>query len=124
MPQNRSDLEVMERDVIRDDIVDLRRDLTRLEAALDATERLVGDLRSVTGRLEGEMRILVVAYERAAALASGQALADLEIRRTSELTAIAEVQSDRKHKRDLVLKLAASATGLWAILSAMLARGC
>lgn len=121
---HRTDLELVERDDLRDDIDDLRRDLIKIEAAVDGAERLIGDLRSVTGRLEGEMRILIVAYERAAALASGQAFADLEIRRTSELTAIAEVQNDRKHKRDLVLKLAASATGLWAILSAVLARGC
>lgn len=121
---HRTDLELVERDDLRDDIDSLRRDLTRLEAAVDGAERLLGDLRSVTGRLEGEMRILIVSYERSAALASGQALADLEIRRTSELTAIAEVQNDRKHRRDLVLKLAASATGLWAILSAVLARGC
>lgn len=121
---HRTDLELVERDDLRDDIESLRRDLTRLETAVDGAERLLGDLRSVTGRLEGEMRILIVSYERSAALASGQALADLEIRRTSELTAIAEVQNDRKHRRDLVLKLAASATGLWAILSAVLARGC
>lgn len=115
---------VIERDSLKDDIDDLRRDLNRVEAAVDDAERVLGDLRATAGRLEGEMRILVLAYERSAQLASGQALADLEIRRTGELAAIDEAKADRKHRRELVLKLAAGATGLWAILSAVLARGC
>jgi len=132
MPQrDESDMEGVTRAVnravvseMRNDILDLRADIVRLESAVDATERLLGDLRSVTGRLEGEMRILVASYERAAALASGQALADLEIRRTGEIAAIEESKNDRKHRRELVIKLAAGVTGLWAIISALLARGC
>lgn len=109
---------------LRDDIVELRADLVRLECAVDSAERLLGDLRQVTGRLEGEMRILVVAYERAAVLSSSQALADLEVRRTSELEVIGERSAGRKHRRELALKLAAGATGLWAILSALIGHGC
>lgn len=111
-------------DVQREVTGELRRDVDRHETKLDGHGNRIGDLGAQVGRLEGEVRMLVIAYERTTSLAIGQATSDLEVRRTQELAVIEDRTLRIKHRREIAIKLLALLTGLWGILSAVLAHQC
>jgi len=91
---------------------------------MSVLEDTVGDLREDVAKLEGQMGILVSSYERTAAQAAANAAAELEIRKANALAEIVERKASGAARRQVLLKLAAILTGVWAIVSSMLASRC
>lgn len=118
---------------------EVRGDVERLEGRVeDNTERIhrrlddhqehIGDLRESNARIDGEVRHLVRAYERAATVATSQVMTDLEVRKADALAEIKDRGLDRKHRRavrrELIFKAITIAMGLWALLQTMFTSRC
>jgi hypothetical protein len=103
---------------------ELRRDVERHEHKLEGHSDRIGDLAAQLGQVKGEVRLLVMHYERTTALVVQQAASELEVRKTQELAVIEDKALRIKHRREVAIKLLAVLTGLWGILSALLAHRC
>jgi hypothetical protein len=105
-------------------LVELRKDIDRLEQRIDAQEAVVGAMRQALGKLEGEAAILVASFDRSAGVVMAEAQARVDVRKTQELAVVEEVKLSRQHRRQLAVKGAAVLTGLWAIIASALASRC
>lgn len=104
-------------------MTELRADVDRMREELDSLTGQISTDRPKLARIEGELAHLVRAYERAASVATSQVLADLEIRKTGQMAEAEAKREARKDRRQLVAKLAATGSGLFAIISAMISAG-
>jgi hypothetical protein len=103
-------------------------DTGRIEARVDDHAERIADLRESHARVDGQVKHLVKAYERAATVATSQVLTDLEVRKADALAEIRDRGLDRKAKRavwrELAFKLIAIGMGLWALVAAFLQSKC
>jgi septal ring factor EnvC (AmiA/AmiB activator) len=113
---------------VRREVEDLRDDTARIERRVDDHADKIGDLRESHARVTGEVTHLVRAYERAASVATTQALTELEVRKADALAAIRDRGLERKHRRavsrELIFKAVTIAMGLWALVYSMLQARC
>lgn len=93
---------------------ELDRDVKQLDAR-------VSDLRADVAAMEGQLGILVGAYERAANLAAKQAQADAEVRRSSTMAALSAGSSWRSNRQ--LVRLIAAVAGLVTAIATLLATG-
>lgn len=113
---------------LRRGMAEVRSDIDRIEERVDVHTEHIGDLRESHARIDGEVRHLVRAYERAATVATAQVMTDLDVRKADALAEIKERGAEGEHKRsirrELAFKLITVLMGLWAIVSSMLAARC
>lgn len=116
------------RAVHRVERAELRSDIDRLERRVDGQGDQIAVLREGHARIDGEVKHLVRAYERAATVATNQVLTDLEVRKADALAQIKDRAADRRQHRviakELIFKGIAIVMGLGTVLYGLLSSRC
>jgi hypothetical protein len=119
----RRDLRDLEEDVKRVD-----RHVDRLDVRVDGLDEVTGKNREAIGKLQGEMSLMGVSYQRIAEITTKGVMGDLEIKKLAALAEIRERTEKGKARRKLLGELAfkgiAIAMGIWGLVYAAIAKGC
>lgn len=113
---------------LREDTGRLERHVDRLDVRVDHLDQVSGSNREAIGKLQGEMSLMTVSYQRIAEITTKDVLGDMEIKKQSALAEIREraeaARARRKLRADIVYKVLAIAMGIWGLVQAALAKGC
>lgn len=113
---------------LRDDVERLDRHSDRLDARVDHLDEISASSREAIGKLQGEMSLMGVSYQRIAEITTTGVITDLEIKKQAALAEIRERTEKGKARRkllgELLFKGIAIAMGAWGLLYAALSKGC
>ena len=115
-------------DELRSDVDRHDRRFDRVDTRVDRLDEASGDTREAIGKLQGEMAMMGVSYQRIAEITTKGLMTDLDIKKQVALAEIRERADKGKARRKLLGELAfkaiAIAMGLWALIYGALAKGC
>ena len=99
--------------------------IARVDERVDELADRIGDIREDHARMSGEVKHLVMAYEKAATVSTAQVMTDIEVRKAAAIAEIENRTAMAVHRRaimrELIFKAIAIATGIWAIVSSLIA---
>lgn len=113
---------------LEDDVKRVDRHVDRLDVRVDGLDEVTGKNREAIGKLQGEMSLMGVSYQRIAEITTKGVMGDLEIKKLAALAEIRERAEKGKARRKLFGELAfkgiAIAMGIWGLVYAAIAKGC